>query len=51
MASVRPPLAERYDLRPHPEGGWYRETFRSATKINPMGTGESGTRRRRSISC
>ena len=33
----RPPLAERFDLQPHPEGGWFRETFRSATKINPSG--------------
>jgi len=33
----RPPLAEQFDLQPHPEGGWYRETFRSATEINPDG--------------
>src|SRR4029453_3019403 len=33
----RPPLAEQYDLQPHPEGGWFRETFRSATTINPPG--------------
>ena len=33
----RPPLAEQFDLKPHPEGGWYRETFRSATEINPDG--------------
>jgi predicted cupin superfamily sugar epimerase len=39
MASVRPPLADRYDLQPHPEGGWYRETFRSPTKIRPDGYG------------
>jgi uncharacterized protein len=37
MAPHRPPLAERFDLQPHPEGGWYRETFRSATTINPDG--------------
>ncbi|GAA0813833.1 cupin [Spirilliplanes yamanashiensis] len=29
MTGDRPPLAERLDLLPHPEGGWYRETFRS----------------------
>ncbi len=23
-------VARRLDLRPHPEGGWYRETFRDA---------------------
>ena len=33
----RPALAEKLDLQPHPEGGWYRETFRSAVKINPAG--------------
>jgi len=33
----RPPLAERLDLQPHPEGGWFRETFRSATTITPQG--------------
>ena len=32
----RPPLAEQFDLRPHPEGGWFRETFRSGT-VNPPG--------------
>jgi hypothetical protein len=37
MASSRPPLAEQFDLQPHPEGGWYRQTFRSATTINPEG--------------
>src|ERR1700759_1902491 len=31
----RPPFAERFDLRPHPEGGWFRETFRSGLQINP----------------
>src|SRR5689334_14278563 len=33
--STRPPLADQFDLQPHPEGGWYRETFRSATTIHP----------------
>ena len=33
----RPPLAEQFDLQPHPEGGWFRETFRSATTIHPSG--------------
>jgi predicted cupin superfamily sugar epimerase len=37
MTSSRPPLAERFDLQPHPEGGWFRQTFRSATTINPEG--------------
>jgi predicted cupin superfamily sugar epimerase len=33
----RPLLADKLDLQPHPEGGWFRETFRSATTINPDG--------------
>jgi hypothetical protein len=33
----RPPLADKLDLQPHPEGGWFRETFRSATTITPDG--------------
>jgi len=36
MAS-RPSLAEQFDLQPHPEGGWFRETFRSTTTIHPTG--------------
>jgi len=24
---MRPPLAESLDLQPHPEGGWYRQTW------------------------
>ncbi|GAB2629400.1 cupin [Paractinoplanes abujensis] len=34
---TRPPLAEQFDLQPHPEGGWFRETFRSSTTITPDG--------------
>jgi predicted cupin superfamily sugar epimerase len=26
-AGARPPLAEALDLEPHPEGGWYRQTW------------------------
>jgi uncharacterized protein len=33
MSADRPPLAEQLDLRPHPEGGWYRETYRSARTL------------------
>lgn len=33
----RPPLAEQLDLRPHPEGGWFRETWRSPVTIEPAG--------------
>jgi predicted cupin superfamily sugar epimerase len=34
-------LIERLALEPHPEGGWYREIFRSARRVT-LGTG--GTR-------
>jgi predicted cupin superfamily sugar epimerase len=34
---TRPPLAEQLDLRPHPEGGWYRETWRASTTVAPAG--------------
>ena len=27
---MRPPLAETLDLQPHPEGGWYRQTWVAA---------------------
>jgi predicted cupin superfamily sugar epimerase len=33
----RPPLAERLNLQPHPEGGWFRETWRSAVTFAPDG--------------
>lgn len=29
----RPPLAERHDLQPHPEGGWYRQTWAAPTTV------------------
>ncbi|HET8682889.1 MAG TPA: cupin domain-containing protein [Micromonosporaceae bacterium] len=35
--SSRPPLAERLDLAPHPEGGWFRETWRSTVVFSPEG--------------
>ncbi|HYK70876.1 MAG TPA: cupin domain-containing protein [Streptosporangiaceae bacterium] len=31
----RPRLAEQLDLRAHPEGGWFRETWRSALTFQP----------------
>ncbi|MCO8270671.1 cupin domain-containing protein [Actinoplanes sp. TRM 88003] len=34
---TRPPLAEQYDLSPHPEGGWFRETYRSETTLAAHG--------------
>ncbi|WP_422770690.1 cupin domain-containing protein [Plantactinospora sp. WMMC1484] len=33
----RPPLAEQLDLAAHPEGGWFRETWRSAHTFTPDG--------------
>jgi uncharacterized protein len=33
--SRRPPLAELLDLSPHPEGGWFRETWRSPVVFRP----------------
>ncbi|MEU8896076.1 cupin domain-containing protein [Nocardia sp. NPDC048505] len=37
MSENRPALAEQLDLRPHPEGGWYRETWRSGVEFTPEG--------------
>lgn len=28
-------VVARLDLQPHPEGGWYRETFRDAAEVAP----------------
>jgi predicted cupin superfamily sugar epimerase len=33
----RPALAELLDLAPHPEGGWYRQTWRSPISFAPPG--------------
>lgn len=33
----RPALAAALGLAPHPEGGWYRETWRSAVSTTPDG--------------
>jgi predicted cupin superfamily sugar epimerase len=30
---MRPPLAEQLDLEPHPEGGWFRQTWVSAESV------------------
>ncbi len=39
---LRPALAEALDLLPHPEGGWYRETWVAPVACQPSGYG--GTR-------
>jgi hypothetical protein len=33
----KPELATLLDLEPHPEGGWYRQTWRSAVEFEPEG--------------
>ncbi|MEV5966348.1 cupin domain-containing protein [Kribbella sp. NPDC051952] len=33
----KPELAELLDLEPHPEGGWYRETWKSEVEFEPEG--------------
>ncbi|RII08562.1 hypothetical protein DSC45_33135 [Streptomyces sp. YIM 130001] len=35
--SDRPATAAALDLSPHPEGGWYRETWRSEVTVHPEG--------------
>ncbi|WP_433198136.1 cupin domain-containing protein [Nocardia sp. CA-107356] len=37
MTDNRPALAVALDLEPHPEGGWYRQTWRSAVEFTPEG--------------
>ncbi|WP_231330574.1 cupin domain-containing protein [Actinomadura graeca] len=34
---TRPPTAGALDLLPHPEGGWFRETWRSDVRFTPGG--------------
>jgi predicted cupin superfamily sugar epimerase len=31
---MRSPLAELLDLQPHPEGGWYRQTWKATEQVN-----------------
>jgi predicted cupin superfamily sugar epimerase len=35
--TTRPILAEQLDLSPHPEGGWYRQTWRAPASFVPDG--------------
>jgi predicted cupin superfamily sugar epimerase len=35
--TLLPPLARQLDLQPHPEGGWFRETWRSPVTFAPPG--------------
>jgi len=35
--TLLPPLARQLDLAPHPEGGWFRETWRSTVTFSPEG--------------
>jgi predicted cupin superfamily sugar epimerase len=34
---MRSPLVDQLGLEPHPEGGWFRETFRSDVWFSPPG--------------
>ncbi len=34
---MRPALAEQLGLEPHPEGGWFRRTWRSGVEFEPGG--------------
>jgi predicted cupin superfamily sugar epimerase len=44
MMPVAHELVTRLDLQPHPEGGWFRETYRSpATVATPFGDRPAGT--------
>jgi len=36
-AATPPELARELGLRPHPEGGWFRETWRSSVSFTPAG--------------
>jgi uncharacterized protein len=44
-ATAAPPTAasivERLGLLPHPEGGWYRERFRSLRRVQPLVAGDA----------
>jgi hypothetical protein len=33
MPDARPPLAEALDLQPHPEGGWFRQTWAASDVV------------------
>ncbi|WP_327091237.1 cupin domain-containing protein [Nonomuraea sp. NBC_01738] len=33
----RPPVARALDLLPHPEGGWFRQTWKTTTTFHPGG--------------
>jgi uncharacterized protein len=35
--TLLPPLARQLGLRPHPEGGWFKETWRSPVTFEPAG--------------
>jgi uncharacterized protein len=36
-ANERPATAALLDLQPHPEGGWYRQTWHSEISVHPAG--------------
>ena len=44
-------IRQRLELQPHPEGGWYAETFRSDMDIDVVQMGADAKRARPSTSC
>ena len=47
----RPPIVEAMDLAPHPEGGWFRQTWVSPSHGDAAGTTGCARPRRSSTSC
>ena len=37
VVTGKPPLAAQLELEPHPEGGWYRQTWASPVEVAPPG--------------
>jgi len=37
LSTPKPALADQLGLEPHPEGGWFRRTWRSAVEFVPAG--------------
>ena len=44
LPSAARELIDRHELQPHPEGGWYRETWRASQTVpSPFGERPAGT--------
>ena len=44
MQESLPSVIERLELQPHPEGGFYRETYRADERVTSLPDRFSGTR-------